>query len=93
MFVDSGEKKKLWFGSSTQFKEQIHIHKPDKVFPNQIDHQWNSNHKLSYEPHIELLNKKVCVKGKITDNKGVPTMNLVHERATTFMDEASREDH
>ena len=91
LFVDSGEKKEIC-GSvvSTHYSKNKHTFiNLDKAFPNQIFSItiWNSNHhNFSYEPHIELLNKKVCVKGKITDNKGVPTMNLENERAITFMD-------
>lgn len=91
LFVDSGQKKEIC-GSvvSTHYSKNKHTFiNLDKAFPNQIFSVtiWNSNHhNFSYEPHIELLNKKVCVKGKITDNKGTPTMNLENERAITFID-------
>lgn len=91
MFIDSGEKKKIC-GTvvSTHLSKNKHTFlNLDKSFPNQIFSLtiWNSNlHNFSYQPHIELKNKKVCVRGKITDNKGVPTMNIENERAINFLD-------
>lgn len=91
LFVDSGQKKEIC-GTvvSTHYSKNKHTFlNLDKAFPNQIFSLtiWNSNlHNFSYQPHIELKNKKVCVKGKISDNKGVPTMSLENERAITFLD-------
>jgi endonuclease G len=91
LFVDSGQKKEIC-GTvvSTHYSKNKHTFlNLDKAFPNQIFSLtiWNSNlHNFSYQPHIELKNMKVCVKGKISDNKGVPTMNLENERAITFLD-------
>ncbi len=91
MFIDSGEKKEIC-GTvvSTHFSKNKHTFlNLDKSFPNQIFSLtiWNSNlHNFSYQPHIELKNKKVCFRGKITDNKGVATMNIENERAVTFLD-------
>ena len=61
----------------------------DKAFPNQIFSLtiWKSNlHNFSYQPHIELKNKKICIRGKITENKGIPTMNVENEKAILFLD-------
>ncbi len=91
MFIDSGEKKEIC-GTvvSTHFSKNKHTFlNLDKSFPNQIFSLtiWNSNlHNFSYQPHIELKNKKVCVRGKITENKGVATMNIENERAINFLD-------
>lgn len=91
MFIDSGEKKEIC-GTvvSTHFSKNKHTFlNLDKSFPNQIFSLtiWNSNlHNFSYQPHIELKKKKVCFRGKITDNKGVPTMNIENERAINFME-------
>ena len=91
MFIDSGEKKEIC-GTvvSTHFSKNKHTFlNLDKSFPNQIFslNIWNSNlHNFSYQPHIELKNKKVCVRGKITENKGVATMNIENERAINFLD-------
>ena len=91
MFIDSGEKKEIC-GTvvSTHLSKNKHTFlNLDKSFPNQIFSLtiWNSNlHNFSYQPHIELKNKKVCVRGKITDNKGVATMNIENERAINFLD-------
>jgi endonuclease G len=91
MIIDSGEKKEIC-GTvvSTHLSKNKHTFlNLDKSFPNQIFSLtiWNSNlHNFSYQPHIELKNKKVCVRGKITDNKGVATMNIENERAINFLD-------
>ena len=91
MFVDNGDKKEIC-GSvvSTHLSKNSHTFiNLDKSFPNQIFSItiWNSNlHNFSYQPHILLKNKKVCVKGKISDNKGVPTLNLENEKHLVFID-------
>ena len=91
LFVDSGQKKEIC-GTvvSTHYSKNKHIFlNLDKAFPNQLFSLtiWNSNlHNFSYQPHIELKNKKVCVKGKISESKGVPTMNIENERVITFME-------
>ncbi len=91
MFVDNGDKKEIC-GSvvSTHLSKNSHTFiNLDKSFPNQIFSItiWNSNlHNFSYQPHILLKNKKVCVKGKISDNKGVPTLNLENEKSLVFID-------
>ena len=91
LFVDSGQKKEICgIVVSTHFSENKHTFlNLDKAFPNQIFSLtiWNSNlHNFSYQPHIELKNKKVCIRGKISENKGVPTMNVENEKAITFLD-------
>ncbi|MDG1842324.1 MAG: DNA/RNA non-specific endonuclease [Crocinitomicaceae bacterium] len=90
-FVDTGKKKEIC-GTvvSTHFSKNKHSFlNLDKAFPKQIFSLtiWNSNlHNFSYQPHIELKNKKICIRGKISDNKGVPTMNIENEKAITFLE-------
>jgi len=56
----------------------------DKKFPNQIFSVtiWKKDRtNFSYLPEKELYLKKVCITGKITTNKGTPTMNVKNEKA------------
>lgn len=56
----------------------------DRKFPNQVFSVsvWKSDLvNFSYEPHIKLINELVCVTGKISDYKGVPSMNVQKEEA------------
>lgn len=62
----------------------------DKKFPNQIfsisifkDNVVN----FSYQPDEFLAGKKICVTGKVTTVNGVPTMNVVNEKAIEVEDE------
>jgi endonuclease G len=51
---------------------------PDQIFSITI---WKSNTtNFSYQPHLILKNQQVCVKGKITENKGIPTMSINNEK-------------
>ena len=47
---------------------------------------------FSYEPEIELLNKRVCITGKVTDYKGTPTMIIDNEKQVEFFDEMENND-
>ena len=61
----------------------------DQAFPNQIFSVtiWKSNSvNFSFQPHIKLNNKYVCFDGKITDNKGTPTMDLKNEKSLSYID-------
>ena len=56
----------------------------DKKFPNQVFSVtiWKKDMvNFTYEPHVRLINQLVCVKGKIGEYKGVPTMNVKNEEA------------
>ncbi|MFO8068150.1 MAG: DNA/RNA non-specific endonuclease [Bacteroidales bacterium] len=61
----------------------------DKSFPNHIfsvtifkDNIIN----FSYEPHIMLKDKKICVTGKITEYNGVPSMVIDDEKSIEFFE-------
>lgn len=56
----------------------------DKSFPNQIftvSIFSNSTANFSYEPHTHLEGKAVCVRGKVTDFNGTPSMVIENENA------------
>ena len=56
----------------------------DKSFPDQIFSItiWKSNvSNFSYAPEKELKDKIICVKGKVTENKGTPTMSVSNEKS------------
>ncbi len=62
----------------------------DKSFPNQplAVTIWGSNvTNFSYEPEVGLLNKKVCLTGKISEYKGTPTMYLNHGKDVEFIED------
>ena len=61
----------------------------DQAFPNQIFSAtiWKSNSiHFSFPPHIKLKDKYICLEGKITDNKGTPTMDLTNEKNISYID-------
>ena len=61
----------------------------DQAFPNQIFSAtiWKSNSiHFSFPPHIKLKDKYVCLEGKVTDNKGTPTMDLTNEKNISYID-------
>ena len=90
MHMDTGKKKEVC-GTvvSAYFSKNKHTFlNLDKSFPNQVFSVtiWNSNlHNFAYQPHIELKDKKVCVRGKISENKGIPTMNVENDKAIVFL--------
>jgi len=62
---------------------------PNHTFSGSI---WSDNvRNFSYEPEIELLGKKICITGKISDFKGKPTMNIEHEKKVRFLGENGKE--
>lgn len=66
----------------------------DAKFPNHTfsGSVWASNIKnFSYDPEIEFLGKKICITGKITDDKGKPTMTVEHEKKVAFLDNNGKE--
>ncbi len=90
-FANSGEKIKVCgLAVSTKLSKNGHTFiNLDQSFPNQIFSAtiWKSNSlNFSFQPHIELLNKKVCFKGKVTLNKNTPTMDVINEKAIEIMD-------
>tara|TARA_Y100000589_G_scaffold331981_1_gene388377 strand:- start:3731 stop:4996 length:1266 start_codon:yes stop_codon:yes gene_type:complete len=90
IFANSGQKVKVC-GVAVSTKHSKNGHSfinLDQSFPNQIFSItiWKSNSiNFSYQPHIELLNKKVCFKGKVTLNKNTPTMDVINEKAIEFI--------
>lgn len=90
-FANSGKKIKVCgLAVSTKLSKNGHTFiNLDQSFPNQIFSAtiWKTNRvNFSYQPHQELLNKKVCFKGKVTLNKNTPTMDVLNEKAIEFMD-------
>ncbi len=62
----------------------------DKSFPHQIFSVtiWAKDvNNFSYEPEIELKNKKVCFTGKIKEYKGTPSMYIYSEKQIDFIPE------
>lgn len=60
----------------------------DKSFPNQIFTAtvWKSNViNFSYDPDKFLINKRVCIKGKVKDYQGVPSMYPENEKSVTIL--------
>ena len=70
--------------SSTKKTKKGHIFiNLDKSFPNQIFTItiWSSNAmNFSYAPEKYLMSKKVCVTGKVQNNKGLPSMDIKNEK-------------
>lgn len=61
----------------------------DKSFPHQIFTAtiWKSNVvNFSYEPEKFLLNKKVCIKGKVKDYEGVPSIYPENDKAIKVLE-------
>lgn len=60
----------------------------DRQFPNQIFtvQIWKEGRQgFTYAPEVFLNSKKVCVTGKVEDNKGIPTMTLTNEKAVEIL--------
>ena len=67
----------------------------DKKFPNQIFSVtiWKDNRaNFSYMPEVELKDRKVCITGKIENNKGTPTMNISNEKSIKIITEENEEN-
>ncbi|MDD3687734.1 MAG: DNA/RNA non-specific endonuclease [Bacteroidales bacterium] len=61
----------------------------DKSFPNQIFTAtiWKSNVvNFSYEPEKYLINKKVCIRGKVKDYEGVPSIYPENDKAIKVLE-------
>lgn len=55
----------------------------DQKFPDQLFYIsiWKDDlPNFPYQPHVELLDKPVCVTGAVTLNKGIPTINIKNEK-------------
>ena len=91
-FANTGDKIKVCgLAVSTKLSKNGHTFiNLDQSFPNQIFSAtiWKSNSlNFSYQPHIELLNKKVCLKGKVTLNNKTPTMDIINEKAIELIED------
>lgn len=56
----------------------------DQKFPDQLFYIsiWKGDlPNFPYQPHIELLNKEVCVTGTVSLNREIPTINIKNEKA------------
>lgn len=92
LFAGTGEKVKIC-GTvvSTKLTRKGHTFiNLDKKFPNQIftvaiwkDYAQN----FSYQPHLELMDRKVCFEGKVNISQGTPTMEVQHEKVLDFLDD------
>ncbi len=61
----------------------------DKRYPNQVFRVniWESNVvNFSYRPEVFLENKRICVTGKVSSYRGVPSMSLRNEKNIKVMD-------
>ena len=55
----------------------------DQKFPDQLFYIsiWKDDlPNFPYQPHVELLNKEVCVTGTVTLNRGIPTINIKNDQ-------------
>jgi len=62
----------------------------DKGFPNQIFTAtiWKSNViNFSYEPEVFLINKRVCIKGKVKDYLGTPSIYPENEKKIEILEQ------
>lgn len=60
----------------------------DKQFPRTVFsiNIWSSNlPNFSYQPDVELLDKRVCVVGYIKERDGVPNVSISHEKAVQII--------
>ena len=65
----------------------------DRVHPHQDFYVtvWDSNGpNFHYDPETELVNKKVCVTGKVTLYDDIPRMSINNENELMFWEEAVR---
>ncbi|MFH2142636.1 MAG: DNA/RNA non-specific endonuclease [Bacteroidota bacterium] len=60
----------------------------DKAFPDHIFTVtiWSSNNSnFSYDPAVEFSGKQICVKGTISRNRGIPSMDIKSEEAISIL--------
>lgn len=60
----------------------------DQQFPDQLFYAsiWKSDlSNFPYQPHIDLLHKKVCVTGSVGLNRDIPNINIKNEKALRFL--------
>ncbi len=90
-FMDSNKKVKICGTVVSTFKSQkgnIFINL-DKRFPNTVFTVsiWaRDTGNFSYNPEVELENRRICTKGNVTSRDGIPQMNVSNEKQITFLD-------
>ncbi len=90
--VDTGKKVSICGTVVSTFKSKnnnVFINL-DRRFPNTVFsiNIWSSNiNNFSYNPEIELLDRKICVKGQVTLREGIPQIGCDSEKQIIFIDE------
>ncbi|MEM9935075.1 MAG: DNA/RNA non-specific endonuclease [Bacteroidota bacterium] len=91
-FADTGEKVTICgtVVSATLTRNGHIFLNLDKKFPNQIFsvaiwQEYTTN--FSYQPHVDLLEKCICVKGKVKFSRDTPIMEIKHEKAVRLLGE------
>ncbi|MBN2892915.1 MAG: DNA/RNA non-specific endonuclease [Bacteroidales bacterium] len=94
-FVDNGEKVKICGTVVSTYKSQkgnVFINL-DKQYPNQvfsISIFSSSLINFTYEPEKYLKGKVICVKGKVSEYNGIPSMVIENEKQIEIMDEEEK---
>lgn len=73
-------------------KEAIYLNF-DRKYPNSPFYAtiWKSNqNNFSYDPEKEFMNKRICVRGKVTEYNGMPRMSINNEEQIYFYDEITK---
>lgn len=73
-------------------KEAIYLNF-DRKYPNSPFYAtiWKSNqNNFSYDPEKEFMNKRICVRGKVTEYNGMPRMSINNEDQIYFYDEINK---
>ncbi len=90
-FVDSKKNVEICGTVVSTFKSQKGnvFMNLDKRFPNTVFTAtiWSRDvPNFSYNPEVELADKRICINGKITLRDGIPQMNASSEKQIYFMD-------
>ena len=94
-FVDKGEKVKICGTVVSAYKSRkgnVFLNL-DKKYPNQIFTVTIFNSSLpnfSYSPNLYLINKKICVYGKVSQFRGVPSMIVNNEKKIIMYDDITK---
>lgn len=73
-------------------KEAIYLNF-DRKYPNSPFYAtiWKSNqNNFSYDPEKEFMDKRICVRGKVTEYNGMPRMSINNEDQIYFYDEINK---
>jgi endonuclease G, mitochondrial len=91
-FIDNGDKVKICGTVVSTYKSQkgnVFINL-DKQYPNQIfsiSIFSSSMINFTYEPEKYLKGKTICVKGKVSEYRGIPSMIIENQRHIEIIDE------